>query len=227
MRIPSPLLSPHLLYTWFSPFFVFVFFFFLPLRVLRLSFLHHSPVARDQEQFLLKQIFLLGFSLPTPSSSHKKKTRTQIFFSRNTGEKMFSPRWMTGKRIAFAVPIKKRKYTGRSFHSTGKLGFNKQNKKKMSSSTSSLQPLGHYNAQLIGYYLLYLMLLLNLRDNSDSSWVSKDKKLLPPSACWLRITEFRVGEKKRKFSCWIAISLFLFFFNSFPRCREKSEGGSD
>jgi hypothetical protein len=71
---------------------------------------------------------------------------------------------MTGKRISVDVPIKK-KNTGRSFHSTGKLGFNK-NKILFSSS----QPLGHYDPQLIGYYLLYLMLLLrqSLMDNSDS-----------------------------------------------------------
>lgn len=50
----------------------------------------------------------------------------------------------------------------------------------MSSSTSSSQPLGHDNAQLIGYYLLCLKSLppQSLMDNSDSSKIFKRRKVI-------------------------------------------------
>lgn len=150
--------------------FVFFFFYFFlpPLLIFFFVFhfytIHQWHVTRnsfDLNKFLRFSAILLP---------RKKKNPNADFSQNSTRAKKFSLRWMTGKRISVDVPIKK-KNTGRSFHSTGKLGFNKKIKiKKQKILFSSSQPLGHYDPQLIGYYLLYLMLLLrqSLMDNSDS-----------------------------------------------------------
>ncbi len=83
-----------------------------------------------------------------------------------------------GKRIAFAVPIKKREREKKKhrteFPTPGSWGLTT----KSVFSTSSSQPLGHDNAQLIGYYLLFKSLPNSLMDNSDSSKDFKRREII-------------------------------------------------